>query len=172
MTKLEHTGTMLIAGLLKSVFLFLWTAASDGILTIENLVKKNLPLVNWCCLCRCDEKTVDHLLHYCKFAHALWSVVFLMFGVQWVMPIIVLSSFCLEEFVGGNYSSNVWNMVPACLIWLAWKKRNARTFENIERPIDLLKSSLARTLFEWSRIWGLTLCISLFDFIISVRFSI
>ena len=54
MTKLEHTGTMLIAGLLKSVFLFLWTAASDGILTIENLVKKNLPLVNWCCLCRCD----------------------------------------------------------------------------------------------------------------------
>ena len=29
-----------------------------------------------------------------------------------------------------------------------------------------------RTLFEWSRIWGLTHCISLFDFIISVRFCI
>ena len=61
---------------------FLWTAARNWILTIDNLVKKNLPLVNWCCLFRCDEETVDYLLLHCKFAHALWSEVFLMFGVQ------------------------------------------------------------------------------------------
>ena len=63
-------------------------------------------------------------------------------------------------------------MVLACLMWLGWKECNAQTFEDIERPIDLLKTSLARTLFEWSRIWGFTHCISLSDFIISVRFSI
>ena len=75
----------------KRVYFFLWTAAKGGILTIDNLVK-NLPIVNWCCLCQRDEetvdhlffflisKTVDHLLFYCKFAHALWSEVFLMFG--------------------------------------------------------------------------------------------
>ena len=51
-----------------------------GILTIDNLVKKNLPLVNWCGLCRCDEETVDYLLLHCSFAHALWSEVFLLFG--------------------------------------------------------------------------------------------
>ena len=33
-----------------------------GILTIGNLVKNNLPLVNWCCLCRCEEETVDHFI--------------------------------------------------------------------------------------------------------------
>ena len=80
----------------RRVSFFLWTAARGGILTIDNLVKKNLPLVNWCCLCRCDEETVDHLLLRCKFAHALWSEVFLMFGVQCVML----------------------NIVPACLMWL------------------------------------------------------
>ena len=66
----------------KRVAFFLWTAARNWILTIDNLVKKNLPLVNWCCLFRCDEETVDYLLLHCKFAHALWSEVFLMFGVQ------------------------------------------------------------------------------------------
>ena len=75
----------------KRVSFFLWTAARGGILTIDNLVKKNLPLVNWCCLCRCDEETVEHLLLHCKFAYALWSEVLIMFGVQWVMPDTIVS---------------------------------------------------------------------------------
>ena len=51
---------------------------------------------------------MDHLLIHCKFAHALWSEVFLLFEVLWV----VLNTI---------YSSNVWNRVPACLMWLIWK---------------------------------------------------
>ena len=115
---------------------------------------------------------MDHLLLHCKFARALWSEVFLMFGVQWVMPYTVASLLFAWRNWLENYSSNVWNMVLACLMWLVWKERNARTFEDIERPIELLKTSLARTLFEWSCIWGLTHCISLFDFLISVRSTI
>ena len=46
----------------RRVSFFLWTATRGGILTLDNLVKKNLPLVNWCCLCRCEEETMDHLL--------------------------------------------------------------------------------------------------------------
>ena len=79
----------------------------------------------------------------------------------------------------GNYSSNVWNIVLACLMWWVWKECNAWTFEDIERPIYLLKNLLARTLFELSHIWGLTHyiwglthCISLSFFLISVRVSI
>ena len=87
----------------KRLSFFLWTATRGGILTIDNLVKKNLPLVNWCGLCRCDEETVDYLLLHCSFAHALWSEVLLLFGVQWVMPnseYSCLSSFRLEELIG------------------------------------------------------------------------
>ena len=87
----------------KRLSFFLWTVARGGILTIDNLVKKNLPLFNWCCLCQCDEETVDYLLLYCSFAHALWSEVFLLFGVQWVMlnsEYSCLSSFRLEELIG------------------------------------------------------------------------
>ena len=46
----------------KRVSFFLWTTTRGGILTIDNLVKKTLPFVNWCCLCKCDEETLDHLL--------------------------------------------------------------------------------------------------------------
>ena len=35
----------------KRVAFFLWTTVRGGIFTIDNLVKKNLPLVNWCYLC-------------------------------------------------------------------------------------------------------------------------
>ena len=35
----------------RRVSIFLWTATRGGILTIDNLVKKNLPLVNWGYLC-------------------------------------------------------------------------------------------------------------------------
>ena len=137
----------------KQVSFFLGTTTRGGILTIDNLVKKNLPRVNWCCLCQCDEEIVDHLLLHCKFAYALWSEVFLMFGVQWVMPSTIVSLLFAWRNWLGNYTSNVWNMVPMCLMWLVWKERNAQTFKDTERPIDLLKTLLARTLFEWSRIW-------------------
>ena len=72
----------------------------------------------------------------------------------------------------GTYSSKVWNLVPTCLMWLVWKERNARTFEDVESPIDKLKTLLARTLFEWSRIWGFTHCNSLSDFLISISLSL
>ena len=47
----------------------------------------------------------------------------------------------------GKHSSNIWNVVPACLMWLIWRERNNRTFEDIVRSVDLLKSTLVETLF-------------------------
>ena len=115
---------------------------------------------------------MDHLLLHCKFSYALWSEVLIMFGVQWVMPDIIVSLLFAWRNWLGTYSSTVWNMVPTCLMCLVWKECNARTFEDIERLIDMLKNLLAWTLFEWSHIWGLTHCSSLSDFLISSSLSL
>ena len=88
---------------------------------------------------------MDHLLIHCKFAYALWSEALIMFGVQWVMPDTIVSLLFAWRNWLGTYSSKVWNLVPACLMWLVWKERNARTFEDVESPIDKLKTLLART---------------------------
>ena len=94
-----------------------------------------------------------------------------MFGVQWVMSDTIVSLlFAWRNWLGTHFSK-VWNVVPACLMWLVWKERNARTFEDIERSIDMVKNLMARTLFEWSSIWGLTHCSSLSDFLLSIRLS-
>ena len=75
---------------------------------------------------------MDHLLLHCKFARALWSEVLRLFGVQWVMPKNVVSLLSAWWNWLGSRTSNVRNMVPVCLMWLIWKERNARTFEEIK----------------------------------------
>jgi hypothetical protein len=62
-----------------------WTAALGKILTIDNLTKRIMVLVNWCCMCKDSCKSVDHLLLYCLVAYDFWSFLFPAFGVHWVM---------------------------------------------------------------------------------------
>ena len=71
----------------------------------------------------------------------------------------------------GKYFSNIWNMAPACLMWLIWLECNTHTFEGMDRPLDFLKSMLVGTLLQWSRVWGFTQCISISDILQSVSFS-
>ena len=47
------------------VSFFIWTASVGRILTAENLRKRNIILVSWCCMCKQDGETVTHLLLHC-----------------------------------------------------------------------------------------------------------
>ena len=114
---------------------------------------------------------MDHLLVHCKYAYVLWSEIFLMFGIQWVMSKIVTSLIFGWRNWLGKHSSNIWNMVLACLMWLIWQECNNHTFEDIVRSTDLLKPILVGTLFQWVRIWGFAQCSSIFDFLLSVQIS-
>ena len=104
-------------------------------------------MVNRCCLCCCDGESMDHLLLHCKFAHALWSEIYAVSGIQWVMPKTVNSLLFVWRNWFGKHMSTTWNMVPPSLMCLVWQERNTHTFEDTERPLDLLKSLLFGTLF-------------------------
>ena len=43
-------------------------------------------MVEWCYMCKKVKEKVDHLLLDCEYASELWSLVFCLFGEQWVMP--------------------------------------------------------------------------------------
>ena len=84
---------------------------------------------------RCGE-SVDHLLLHCPVTWELWSLVFCLFGIQWLMPHNVLELF---EAWQGKFAwhrhIDVWKLVPHCLIWCIWCERNARSFEGYERSL-------------------------------------
>ena len=55
------------------------------ILTIANLKKCQIIVIDWCCMYKGDVETTDNILH-CPVAHKLWSMAFSIFEVQRVMP--------------------------------------------------------------------------------------
>uniref|UniRef100_A0A2N9HBH8 Reverse transcriptase zinc-binding domain-containing protein n=1 Tax=Fagus sylvatica TaxID=28930 RepID=A0A2N9HBH8_FAGSY len=75
------------------VAFFVWTAALGKILTADNLRRRGMIVVSWCCMCKADGESVDHLLLHCPYAKELWDMIFGLFGLQWVMPKRVMDLF-------------------------------------------------------------------------------
>ena len=55
----------------KRVAFFIWAATHGQILTSDNLMLHDCILANHCCMCCCNEESVDHLLISCPVAHSL-----------------------------------------------------------------------------------------------------
>ena len=152
----------------QCVSFFVWTVAWNRVLTGDYLWGRGFYFVDWCVMCHCCGKIVDHLLLHCGKAHRLWSFVFNTFGVSWVLSRLVI------DFLFGwwnwleKHSSNIWNLAPWCLMWCIWRECNWRTFENLDRSDDQLLAFFSSTLFDWSRAWGLTSSESLCLFLSSL----
>ena len=129
---------------------FSWTSALGKVLTIDNLRKRGLIIQEWCCIYKRSREDVDHLFLHCSVAMELWSLVFGLFGVQWVMPRFVMDLFCSWMGNRGRHSSIlIWKMIPHCLVWCIWRERNSCHFEDSERSIPELKMFFFHTLFDW-----------------------
>jgi hypothetical protein len=106
----------------------------------DNLRRRRVMLVSWCCMCKADGESVDHLLLHCVYAKELWDVVFAMFGVFWVMPGRVRELFaCWQGKMGKHPKYMIWRAVSHCLMWCLWRERNMRIFEGCEHHVDELK---------------------------------
>ena len=155
----------------KRVAFFLWTAAHNRILTLDNLMLRDRIVVNRCCMCCGDGESMDHLLLHCPVTHSLWSFMLQAFGVRWVMPRMMAGLLsCWHQWLG-KHNSNIWNLIPGCLMWIVWLERNHHSFENMEKTLDELKILCQHSLFEWARCWGFTDSSSLSEFMFSLRLS-
>ena len=56
----------------------------------------------------------------------------------------------------GKHNSEIWDLVPGCLMWIVWLERNRRSVEDKEKTLEELKILCQRSLLEWSRYWGFT----------------
>jgi exonuclease III len=135
----------------KRVAFFGWNAALGKILTHDNLRKRNIVVVEWCCLCKKNGESVDHLLLHCEVATYLWHSVFTLFGMEWVMPEKVIDLFsCWNQVGGKDLSRDIWRMAPLCVIWCIWRERNARIFEDKECSVVGVRKNMITMLHMWA----------------------
>jgi hypothetical protein len=132
------------------VAFFIWTASLGKILTTDNLRKRRVIILDWCCLYKADGESVNHLLLHYPVARDLWNLVCCLFGVSWVMPRGVVDLLlCWNGSLGNREASKIWKMIPHCIMWCLWGERNSRIFNGEESSIPALKFRFLLALFEW-----------------------
>jgi hypothetical protein len=147
------------------VAFFAWTVARGKILTIDNLCRRGMIVVNRCWLCESDGESVDHLLLHCGVANALWNAIISRLGLCWVMPSSVRELLACWCSGGRTRSAVVWKMIPLCLMWCIWRERNARCFEDSARSFEEILHYFLFTLYTWMAGWLALLVISFPDFL-------
>ena len=127
---------------------FSWTAALGKILTI--CARELLGVLEWCYMCKGNGETVDRLLLHCLFALELWSMVFMLFSLYWVIPKSVFNLLAAWQGCFGNHRNGIiWKAVPHCVMWCIWRERHTRSFEDLERNLLDFKMFILRTLLDW-----------------------
>ena len=133
------------------VAFFSWSTSLGKILTTNNLCKRRIVVLDWCYMCKRCGESVDHLLLHCPVACELWSLMFCLFGLHWVMSLKVIELFesWLGKF-GWHRNIDFWRLVPHCLMWCIWRGRSACCFERCEQSLLEIKSFFLHTLLVWS----------------------
>jgi hypothetical protein len=67
------------------VAFFVWTAALGKTLTLNNSRKRNVIVMELCCMCKKCGESIDYIFLHCEVATELWSAFLQLFGVDWVM---------------------------------------------------------------------------------------
>ncbi len=95
--------------------------AMDRILTVSNLRRRHVMVIDWCYMCKASGESTDHLLLHCPIATELWNLIFSLFGLQWVMPKGVMELLaCWWVGKGKSQIQALWNSIPHGICWVLW----------------------------------------------------
>ena len=102
---------------------FIRTVALGRIQTIANLIKWNIVVVAWSCMCKCSFESIDLSLHPIV-AKDLWSFLYTVCEVKLLTPQkVVAVHFCCLRMFGWHRNSLIWNAASLCLMWTVWREK-------------------------------------------------
>lgn len=112
---------------------FFSSTALDRILTVDNLRKHYLVIIDWCCMCKNSRESVDHLLLHCMVAEDIWFI-FSLFGFSWIMPMTVAKVLLVRREI--SLSQKLWSLECSMTVSCGWFGVNKRSFDYVEHPND------------------------------------
>ena len=133
----------------SKISFFAWEGWWDKILTMEQLKKRGRHLASRCPLCVKGEERLDHLMLHCPKVYNLCALIFMIFGVNWVLPRSIKDTLVAWKGPPPRKSlKKVWMTAPLCLLWTIWKERSGVVFEDLVPSTQRMKNSLIFAL--WS----------------------
>ena len=104
---------------------------------MDNLRRRNIVVMEWCCTCKNGESGYQLLLH-CDLARDCWSLVLCLFGLMWVMPQKVIDLLvCWKGLFGRHQIGDIWDTIPLWLMWLFGEK----TIAGLVKDLNELRQS-------------------------------
>ncbi|WVZ54678.1 hypothetical protein U9M48_005442 [Paspalum notatum var. saurae] len=129
--------------------IFLWYLRTGVILTKDNLAKRNWIGNTKCCFCNLA-KSIRHLFFDCHVARAIWSTIFIAFGIKPPINVTMLLGSWLNGFTKKLKYSILLGVAAIC--WAIWSWRNDVVFN--ERTFNSFAQVIYRGTF-WIRCWSL-----------------
>jgi hypothetical protein len=129
-----------------------WQILLDRIPSRENLCKRGVLHYDEtrCPLCNTEMETTRHLFLHCPFVSAVWYALNRWLGVMVVPSRDVLMSYGQLVCSGRNRRirkgfSSVW----LAFVWVIWKVRNDRVFNNVNGDVDGAVGCIQRLSWQW-----------------------
>ena len=140
---------------LSKVRVFVWLVAHKKVNTNDMLqLRRSFKALNldWCICYRKSRETIDHLFLHCPITLGLWCRIFSQAGMEWVQPsnicdMLVISFKCFGYSIRGKTLLRI-----ACLslLWIVWRERNARIFEDIWKTLEMMWDQLHFYVSFWA----------------------
>ncbi|RVW90400.1 Transposon TX1 uncharacterized 149 kDa protein [Vitis vinifera] len=124
-----------------------------SLLSLSGILKPHKALSpNICKLCMKHGETVDHLFLHCSLTKGLWHRLFQLAKMDWVSPRSISDMF-FTNFNGFGSSKRgvvLWQDACIALMWVVWRERNARIFEDKARNSGFLWDSIRFLASLWA----------------------
>ena len=103
---------------------------TNDLLQLRRLYKALSPDI--CKLCMRHGESTDHLFLHCSLTMELWHRLFQLAKMDWV-PLRSISDMLSINYNGFGLSKReivLWQAACIAIIWVVWRERNARIFED------------------------------------------
>ena len=75
-----------VKGMKPKVNIFFLIHLQNKFLTLDNLKKRGIIIINRCVLCKNDGESVEHITLHCPFTKKIWDKICSLLNAEWVFP--------------------------------------------------------------------------------------